>query len=231
MRIYGNDIDGENGKNGKYYVRKTIRNMLFNHRTIFLEGEISEDYISYLPVRPRAVRDILVWFDSKNHKPIKLIINSPGGFLHEGNAVIDIMETIKSPIWTICMGEAASMAAVILACGQKGYRYIFPYSITLLHLPRGGTMGDARQIEIFNKEMQRMKNQMVNILMKHTNQKNRKKVLDDIDRDKWMDAKGTVKYGLADHIVKNIEELDLLPKNNGKKNGKKKKPTKKEDKK
>ncbi len=233
MLIYGDDKDrgNEDSKSKKYYSRKTIRDKLFDHRTVFLEGEIAEDYISYLSVRPRAVRDILTWLDSQNNKPIKLIINSPGGFLSEGLAVIDIMQTIKSPVWTICLNRAASMAAIILAYGKKGHRYIFPYSLTLLHLPRGGTTGDSREVEIFNKQMQKMKDRLVNILVRHTNQKDRKKILKDMDRDKWMYAKETVKYGLADHVVKSIEELNLLPKNNGKKNGKKKNPTSKEGKK
>lgn len=201
--------------------RKTIREKLAENRVIFLEGPIIEDYLIRLPTGPRAVKDALLYLDSKSHAPIKMIINSPGGFISEGYSLLDMMQAIKSPVWTICLGQAASMAAIILAGGQKGHRYIFPQSYTLLHLPRGGAVGDARDIEIHSQHMQAIKDQMVDILVEHTNQKDRAKIEQDIDRDKWMNAKSTVEYGLADHVIKDLKELELLSLKNNKKKKKK----------
>jgi len=194
---------------------KTTREKLSKNRVVFLEGLMIEDYITYFETGPRAVKDALLYLNSQNyHKPIKMIINSPGGSASEGFSLFDIMQTMSSPIWTICLGQAASAAAIILAGGQKGHRYIFPQSYTLLHLPWGRIAGDAKEVEIQSGHMQAIKNQMVDILMEHTNQKDRAKIEQDIDRDKWMNARETVEYGLADHVVKSIKELDLfLPKN------------------
>lgn len=203
---------------------KTTREKLSKNRVVYLEGPMIEDYVTYLETGPRAVKDALLYLDSQNHhKPIKMIINSPGGYASEGFSLFDIIQTISSPVWTICLGQAASAAAIILAGGQKGHRYIFPQSYTLLHLPWGGKVGDAKTIEIHSQHMQAIKNQMIDILIEHTNQKDRAKIEQDIDRDKWMNARETVEYGLADHIIRTIEKLDLFPLKNNKNKNKSKK--------
>lgn len=201
---------GEMMANSRKNSRRTIREKLFKGRVVHLEGPMIEDYMVYFLTGPRAMKDALLYLDAQNHDPIKMIINSPGGYVSEGFSLFDVMQTVKSPIWTICLGQAASIAAIILAGGQKGNRYIFPRSNTLLHLPSGRIMGDARDIEIQSRHMQAIKDQMVDILLEHTNQKDRIKIEQDIDRDKYMNAKQTVEYGLADHIVKSIKELKIL---------------------
>jgi len=133
-------------------------------------------------------------------KDISLYINSPGGIITSGMAIYDTMKFIKNDIVTICIGQAASMAAVLLAAGSKGKRYALPNSKILLHQPLGGYQGQATDILIHAEEIKKVKEKLIDILSFHTGQK-RKKVSGDIERDFIMEAGEALEYGIVDHVI------------------------------
>ena len=133
-------------------------------------------------------------------KDISLYINSPGGIISSGMAIYDTMKFIKNDIVTICIGQAASMAAVLLAAGTKGKRYALPNSKILLHQPLGGFEGQATDILIHAKEIKKVKEKLIDILAFHTGQK-RKKVSGDIERDFIMESGEALEYGIVDHVI------------------------------
>ena len=142
----------------------------------------------------------MLFLEAENpERDIHLYINSPGGSISAGLAIYDTMQYIKSPISTICMGQAASMAAVLLAAGTKGKRYALPNSSMLIHQPIAGFQGQASDIDIHAKEVMRMKKLMNEILVKHTGQP-LEKIEKDTDRDFIMTADNAKKYGLIDEI-------------------------------
>lgn len=132
--------------------------------------------------------------------PIKLFIDSPGGDISVGLRLIDIISTVPAPIWTIGMG-CYSMAAMVLAAGKHGRRYMLPNSQTMLHLPLGNVSGDQKQIDLFNKEMVKTRDRLVRVLIEGGVKKTEKEILKDIDRELFMDAQQTISYGLADKVV------------------------------
>ena len=136
-------------------------------------------------------------------KDIHLYINSPGGAISAGMAIYDTMQYIKSPISTICVGQAASMAAVLLAAGRKGKRFSLPNARILIHQPLGGTQGQASDIDIQAKEILRMRESLNNVLVKHTGQ-SLERIVKDTDRDYFMSAREAQEYGLIDEVVKKI---------------------------
>jgi ATP-dependent Clp protease protease subunit len=139
-------------------------------------------------------------------KDISLYINSPGGIISSGMAIYDTMKFIKNDIVTICIGQAASMAAVLLAAGTKGKRYALPNSKILLHQPLGGFEGQATDILIHAKEIKKVKEKLIDILSFHTGQK-RKKVSTDIERDFIMESEEARDYGIVDHVISERKKI------------------------
>ena len=180
-----------------------IYSRLLKDRIIFL-GTAMNDEIANLIIAQ------LLFLESEDpDKDINFYINSPGGLVTAGLAVYDTMQYIKPDITTVCIGQAASMGAVLLAAGTRGKRYSLPNSRILIHQPMGGFQGQASDIEIQAKEILRMKDRLNQILVKHTG-----KALDDIqkdtDRDFFMSGDEARKYGIIDHVIANRDDLDRL---------------------
>jgi len=180
-----------------------IYSRLLKDRIIFL-GTAMNDEVANLIIAQ------LLFLESEDpDKDINFYINSPGGLVTAGLAVYDTMQYIKPDITTVCIGQAASMGAVLLAAGTRGKRYSLPNSRILIHQPMGGFQGQASDIEIQAREILRMKDRLNQILMKHTG-----KAMDDIqkdtDRDFFMSGEEARKYGLIDHVIANRDDLDRL---------------------
>ena len=171
-----------------------IYSRLLKDRIIFL-GEPINDHVANIVIAQ------LLFLDAEDKtKDIKFYINSPGGSVTAGLAIYDTMQYIKSDVTTICVGIAASMAAVLLASGSKGKRLSLPNSEVMIHQVMGGTEGQASDIKIRAEHILRTKNKLNKILAKHTNQKVLK-IDKDTDRDNFMTAEEAKKYGLIDKII------------------------------
>jgi ATP-dependent Clp protease protease subunit len=133
-------------------------------------------------------------------KDINLYINSPGGSVTAGLAIYDTMQYIKPDISTICMGQATSMGALLLAAGAKGKRYALPHARVMIHQPLGGVQGQATDIDIQAKEILKIKDLIHKILVKHTGQ-SMEKIRQDTERDYFMDAEEALRYGIVDRII------------------------------
>jgi ATP-dependent Clp protease protease subunit len=171
-----------------------IYSRLLKERIIFLGTEINDD------VSNLVIAQLLFLQSEDAEKDISIYINSPGGVVTAGLAVYDTMRFLKCPITTYCVGQAASMAAVLLSAGTKGKRYALPNSRIMIHQPLGGAQGQATDIGIQAKEILRMKQRLNEILAEHTGQKV-ETVEKDTDRDYFMSAAEAVKYGLVDEVV------------------------------
>jgi ATP-dependent Clp protease protease subunit len=171
-----------------------IYSRLLKDRIIFL-GEGVDDHIANIIIAQ------FLFLDAEDKgKDIKLYINSPGGSVSAGLAIYDTMQHIKSDVSTICVGMAASMAAVLLSAGAKGKRFVLPNSEVMIHQVMGGTEGQASDIKIRTEHILRTKDRLNKILAKHTGQKI-DKIDKDTDRDNFMGAEEAVKYGLADRVL------------------------------
>ncbi len=171
-----------------------IYSRLLKDRIIFL-GEPIDDAVANTLIAQ------LLFLDAENNKEdIKIYINSPGGSVTSALAMYDTIQHVKSNVSTICIGQAASAAAVLLASGTKGKRFALPNARVLIHQVMGGAEGQQRDVEIQAKEMLRIKNQLNQILAKHTGQ-SVKKIETDTDRDYFMTAEEAKKYGLIDKII------------------------------
>lgn len=171
-----------------------IYSRLLKERIIFL-GENIDDRLANL------VMAQLLFLEAEDpEKDINLYINSSGGLITSTMAIYDTMQFIKSPVSTICMGQAASGAALILAAGDKGKRFALPHARILLHQPSGGTTGSASDVNIHAKEILRMRKMMNQILSKHTDQ-SVDKINKDTDRDFIMTSEEAKKYGIIDEIL------------------------------
>lgn len=171
-----------------------IYSRLLKDRIIFLGGAI-EDQISNLIIAQ------LLFLESEDpEKDIHLYINSPGGVVTAGMAIYDTMQYIKAPVSTICVGQAASMGAVLLAAGEKGKRFSLPNSRIMIHQPLGGFQGQASDISIHAKEILRLREELNGILAHHTGQ-NVETIGVDTERDFFMGAVQAKEYGLIDAIV------------------------------
>ncbi|HCO12209.1 MAG TPA: ATP-dependent Clp endopeptidase proteolytic subunit ClpP [Desulfonauticus sp.] len=149
----------------------------------------------------------LLFLESENpEKEINFYINSPGGSVTAGLAIYDTMQYISVPVATVCIGQAASMAAILLAAGEKGMRYALPHSRILIHQPMGGFQGQATDIDIQAREIIRLKSILNEILAKHTGA-DIKKVEKDTDRDFYMGAEEAVEYGLIDKVLVSREDI------------------------
>lgn len=170
-----------------------IYSRLLKNRIILLSGEINDDTANVIIAQ-------LLYLDSISKDDISLYINSPGGSITSGMAIYDTMNLIKSDVSTICIGMAASMAAFLLSCGQKGKRYCLPNSEVMIHQPLGGVNGQATEIDIVAKRILNLKNKINAILSKNT-KKNIKQIEKDTDRDHYMNAKESLEYGIIDKIL------------------------------
>jgi len=163
-------------------------------RIIFLGVPIDDDVANIIQAQ-------LLYLTSINDKEdISLYLNTPGGYVSAGLGIYDTMQIIKPDVSTICTGMAASMGAVLLCAGEHGKRMILPHSKVMIHQPIGGTEGQASDILIAAKEMQKTKNELAKIISDHTGQVF-EKVIADSDRDHWMDAEEAVAYGMVDCIM------------------------------
>ena len=171
-----------------------IYSRLLKERVIFLVGQV-EDHMANLIVAQ------LLFLESENpDKEISLYINSPGGSVTAGMAIYDTMQFIKPQVNTVCIGQAASMGALLLAAGAEGGRFALPYARIMIHQPLGGYQGQATDIDIHAKEILRIREEMNEILAKHTGQK-LKKVQGDTERDNFMSAEEAKDYGLVDQVI------------------------------
>jgi ATP-dependent Clp protease protease subunit len=178
-----------------------IYSRLLKERVIFIVGPV-DDYMANLVVAQ------LLFLESENpEKDIALYINSPGGVVSAGLAIYDTMQFIRPDISTICIGQAASMGAVLLAGGEKGKRYALPHSRIMIHQPSAGFQGQASDIDIHAREVLETKERLNRILSKHTGQ-SVEKVKQDSDRDNFMGGEAAVKYGLIDSV---LEKRVTLP--------------------
>ncbi len=176
-----------------------IYSRLLKDNIIFIGSEINDDVAN-------AVIAQLLYLEAENpDKDISLYINSPGGSITAGIAIYDTMQFIKADVSTICVGQAASMAAVLLAAGTVGKRYSLPNSRVILHQPFGGVQGQASDIAIQAKEVLRIRENINEILAKHTHQA-REKIQADIERDFIMTAAEAKEYGLIDHLIISREQ-------------------------
>ena len=162
-------------------------------RTIYFFNEVNSNTALELILQ-------LEYLDRLSSEDITICINSPGGSVKDGYAIIDAMERCRSDIRTICTGLAASFGSVILACGTKGKRFVTPRSEVMIHQPLGGAQGQASDIERATKHILRTKEELMKLLAERTGQ-TRKRVTDDCDRDTYLSAEEAVKYGLADAII------------------------------
>jgi ATP-dependent Clp protease protease subunit len=180
-----------------------IYSRLLKDRIIFL-GTAMNDEIANLIIAQ------LLFLESEDpDKDINFYVNSPGGLVTAGLAVYDTMQYIKPDITTVCIGQAASMGAVLLAAGTRGKRYSLPNSRILIHQPMGGFQGQASDIEIQAKEILRMKDRLNQILVEHTGKK-MEDIQKDTDRDFFMSGAEAKKYGIIDHVIANRDDLDHL---------------------
>jgi len=172
-----------------------IYSRLLKDRIVFLGGAVDDD------VANLVIAQLLFLEAEDNKKDIQMYINSPGGSVYSGMAIYDTMKYIKSPVSTICVGMAASMAAFLLAGGEKGKRFSLPNSRILIHQPIGGTEGQAADIKIQAEEILKIRDEMNKILADNTGQPI-KKIADDTDRDFYMRAEEAKKYGIIDKVIK-----------------------------
>ncbi len=171
-----------------------IYSRLLKDRIIFLGSPITDDVANVLIAQ-------LLFLESEDpDKDINFYINSPGGIVSAGLAIYDTMQYIKSNVSTLCMGQAASMGALLLAAGAKGKRFVLPHSRILIHQPLGGFQGQASDIEIQTREILRLRETLNKILAKHTN-KNIKQIQQDTDRDYFMSGDEALQYGIVDQVI------------------------------
>jgi ATP-dependent Clp protease, protease subunit len=171
-----------------------IYSRLLKERVIFIVGPV-EDYMANLVVAQ------LLFLESENpDKDVALYINSPGGSVSAGLAIYDTMQFIRPDISTICVGQAASMGAVLLAGGEKGKRYALPHSRMMIHQPSAGFQGQASDIDIHAREVLETRVRLNRILSKHTGQ-TEDRIRQDSDRDNFMGGEAAMKYGLIDSVL------------------------------
>jgi ATP-dependent Clp protease, protease subunit len=171
-----------------------IYSRLLKDRIIFLGTEVNDDVANLVTAQ-------FLFLESEDpEKEISFYINSPGGSVTAGLAIYDTMQFIKPPVSTLCLGQAASMGAVLLTAGHKGKRYALPHSRIMIHQPLGGAQGQAVDLEIQAREILRMREELNNIFVRHSGQK-LAKIEKDTDRDMFMSPEQAVEYGLIDEVI------------------------------
>ena len=173
-----------------------IFSRLLKDRIIFL-GDPIEDHVANL-----VIAQLLFLAAEDPEKDVNLYINSPGGVVTAGLAVYDTMQYLKCPVSTICIGQASSMGALLLAAGTKGKRFALPHARIMIHQPLGGVQGQATDIDIHAREILRLREELNGILVKHTGQ-SLKRIEKDTDRDLFLSSKQAVEYGLIDDVIAN----------------------------
>ena len=176
-----------------------IYSRLLRDRIVFLGSVITDDVANVMTAQ-------LLFLESEDpERDIFFYINSPGGGVTAGLAIYDTMQYIRPEISTVCVGQAASMGAVLLAAGAKGKRFALPHARIMIHQPLGGFQGQATDIDIQAREILRMREELNSILMKHTGQ-SLKKIEKDTDRDLFLNGKQAQEYGLVDEVITNRPE-------------------------
>ena len=166
-------------------------------RKVFLWGPVDDK-------SSKEITDRLLYLEAiEPGKEITFYINSPGGVVTSGMVIYDTMQMISSPVATVCMGMAASMGSILLSGGAKGKRYIFPHGEVMIHQPSGGGRGTSADLEIMAVQMQKTKKMGAKILAENCGQ-TFEKVMKDFDRDYWMDAAESIKYGIVDKLLKKL---------------------------
>jgi len=174
--------------------RNDILSRMLQERVIFVVGQV-DDYMA------TSVMAQLLFLEADNsEKDIHMYINSPGGVVTAGMAMYDTMQFIKPDVSTMCVGQAASMGAVLLAGGEKGKRYALPHSRVMIHQPLGGFQGQASDIDIHAKEILKIREELNKVLAQHTGQ-TLKTISKDTDRDNFMDADTAKAYGMIDEVL------------------------------
>jgi ATP-dependent Clp protease protease subunit len=171
-----------------------IYSRLLRDRIVFLGSVVTDEVANLIAAQ-------LLFLESEDpERDIFFYINSPGGSVTAGLAIYDTMQYVRPQISTVCVGQAASMGAVLLAAGSKGKRYSLPHSRIMIHQPLGGFQGPAADIDIQAREILRMREELNNILMRHTGQ-SLKKIEKDTDRDMFMTGKQAQEYGVVDDVI------------------------------
>ena len=171
-----------------------IYSRLLKDRIVFLGHQVTDEVANLITAQ-------LLFLESEDpEKEINFYINSPGGSVTAGLAIYDTMQFIKPPVSTLCLGQAASMGALLLLAGQKGRRYALPQSRIMIHQPLGGAQGQATDIDIQAREILRVREELNNIIMRHTGQQ-LKKIEKDTDRDMFLTPDLAVEYGLIDEVI------------------------------
>ncbi|MEJ2638317.1 MAG: ATP-dependent Clp endopeptidase proteolytic subunit ClpP [Desulfosarcinaceae bacterium] len=185
-----------------------IYSRLLKDRIIFLGTAINDEIANLLIAQ-------LLFLESEDpDKDINFYINSPGGVVTAGMAVYDTMQYVKPDITTVCIGQAASMGAVLLAAGSPKKRYSLPNSRIMIHQPMGGFQGQASDVAIQAKEILRMKESLNGILVHHTGQ-DLERIQKDTDRDFFMSGLDAKEYGIVDHVISNRDDLDAIADSEG----------------
>jgi len=175
-----------------------IYSRLLKDRIIFVGGPVDDEVANII------IAQLLFLEGEDSSKNAFMYINSPGGVVTAGLAIYDTMQYIKTPVSTICIGQAASMGALLLSAGNKGKRYALPNARIMIHQPLGGAQGAATDIEIQTQEILRVKRLINEVLAKHSGQ-TLSKVEKDTDRDFYMSAEEAVKYGIVDEVISSIK--------------------------
>jgi len=181
----------ETGRGERAY---DIYSRLLKDRIIFLGGEIDDDTANLV------IAQLLFLQNENADADISVYVNSPGGYITAGMGIYDTMQFVGCDVRTYCLGQAASMAAVLLAAGTKGKRFVLPNSRVLIHQPLGGARGAATDIGIQAEEILRLRTRLNEILAHHTGQP-LEQIEKDVDRDRFMSAEEAVEYGMADEII------------------------------
>ena len=171
-----------------------IFSRLLKDRIVFLGTQVTDEIANLV------IAQMLFLESEDPEKDIHFYINSPGGSVSAGLAIYDTMQYIRPPVSTLCLGQAASMGALLLGAGEKGKRFALPYSRIMIHQPLGGAQGQATDIDIQAREILRVREQLNNIIARHTGQ-SLKRVEKDTDRDFFMTAKQAVEYGIVDEVI------------------------------
>ena len=177
-----------------------IYSRLLKERIVFLTGEVNDEVASLICAQ-------LLFLEAENpDKEISFYINSPGGVVTSGLAILDTMNYIKCPVSTVCMGQACSMGSLLLTCGEKGRRFALPNARVMIHQPSGGFQGQATDMEIHVKEILAIKKRLNQIYVEQTG-KSLKEIEEAMERDNFMTAEEALKFGLIDAVIQKKEEI------------------------
>ncbi|MBM4266201.1 MAG: ATP-dependent Clp endopeptidase proteolytic subunit ClpP [Deltaproteobacteria bacterium] len=171
-----------------------IFSRLLKDRIVILGSQVNDEVANLI------IAQMLFLESEDPEKDIHLYINSPGGSVSAGLAIYDTMQYIRPPVSTLCLGQAASMGALLLLAGEKGKRFALPYARIMIHQPLGGVQGQATDIDIQAREILRARDQINNIIARHTGQ-SLKRIEKDTDRDFYMTSKQAVEYGIVDEVI------------------------------